>query len=98
MPQAARRHSDNWQRLPDDRPSAAQRGYDSKWQRARAAYLRKHPLCDHCRLFNGRDEVARHVDHIIPHRGDKKLFWDESNWEGLCVPHHNAKSAKEKKG
>jgi 5-methylcytosine-specific restriction protein A len=24
------------------------------------------------------------VDHIVPHRGDKKLFWDSSNWQALC--------------
>lgn len=36
------------------------------------------------------------VDHIIPHRGDKKLFWDERNWQGLCKKHHDRKTAKEK--
>ncbi|MFG1378079.1 HNH endonuclease [Xanthobacter autotrophicus] len=24
------------------------------------------------------------VDHIIPHRGDKALMWDRSNWQALC--------------
>ena len=23
---------------------------------------------------------AEVVDHIVPHRGDGKLFWDEGNW------------------
>ena len=23
------------------------------------------------------------VDHIRPHRGDKELFWDKSNWQGF---------------
>ncbi len=32
------------------------------------------------------------VDHIIPHRGDQKLFWDENNWQGLCEHHHNTKT------
>ena len=95
MPEAARRHSDRHGRLPDTRPGSTERGYGSKWQRARRAYLSKHPLCVLCKA-NGRDEEARHVDHIIPHRGDMKLFWDESNWMSLCVPHHNAKSVKER--
>jgi acyl-CoA synthetase (AMP-forming)/AMP-acid ligase II len=29
----------------DRRPSARARGYDSAWQKARATYLAKHPLC-----------------------------------------------------
>jgi hypothetical protein len=28
------------------------------------------------------------VDHRIPHRGDKQLFWDRDNWDPLCTPHH----------
>lgn len=24
------------------------------------------------------------VDHIIPHRGDQKLFWDTTNWQSAC--------------
>ena len=34
------------------------------------------------------------VDHIIPHRGDRKLFWDESNWQSLCERHHNEKTGR----
>jgi len=30
------------------------------------------------------------VDHIIPHQGDYALFWDVSNWQGLCYRHHNS--------
>jgi 5-methylcytosine-specific restriction endonuclease McrA len=30
------------------------------------------------------------VDHIIPHRGDDRLFWDRSNWQALCAHHHNS--------
>lgn len=32
-----------------DRPSAAKRGYNSKWQRISKQSLRKHPLCVKCR-------------------------------------------------
>ena len=32
------------------------------------------------------------VDHIKPHRGDLKLFWDRSNWQALCHRHHSMKT------
>jgi len=38
----------------------------------------------------GRFELATVVDHIIPHRGDLGLFWDEENWQSLCGTCHNS--------
>jgi 5-methylcytosine-specific restriction protein A len=38
---------------------------------------------------------ATDVDHIKPHRGDKKLFWDTSNWQALCHSHHSIKTNRE---
>ena len=39
------------------------------------------------------------VDHIIPHRGDSKLFWNRRNWQSLCNPHHvSAKQRDEARG
>lgn len=35
------------------------------------------------------------VDHIIPHRGDNKLFWDKSNWQSLCKRCHDKKTMTE---
>jgi 5-methylcytosine-specific restriction endonuclease McrA len=35
------------------------------------------------------------VDHIIPHKGDKALFWDEKNWQPLCKYCHDSIKAKE---
>ncbi|WP_420331895.1 hypothetical protein [Oceanicaulis alexandrii] len=29
------------------------------------------------------------VNHKIPHKGDKALFWDRDNWEPVCAPCHN---------
>ncbi len=40
---------------------------------------------------------ANVVDHITPHRGDKKLFWDENNWQALCKHHHDKKTMTEDK-
>jgi 5-methylcytosine-specific restriction protein A len=35
------------------------------------------------------------VDHVVPHRGDPVLFWEESNWQSQCQPCHDAKTARE---
>lgn len=79
------------------RGSASERGYSSAWQRARAAYLNSHPLCVRCAAL-GMDEEATVVDHIKPHRGDKVLFWDHDNWQALCKPCHDVKTAVEDGG
>lgn len=71
------------------RPSARQRGYDHRWEKARIAYLRAHPLCVMCKE-RGRIEVATVVDHIKPHKGNAGLFWDRDNWQALCKTHHDA--------
>ena len=83
-------HRKEWS--PDAlRGGASQRGYDTKWRRARKAYLRKDPLCIICRE-EGRLTPATVVDHIIPHRGDPGLFWDENNWQPLCKDCHDRKT------
>jgi len=76
------------------RPSAAARGYDGKWAKARRGWLLKHPFCSKCEA-EGKAEPATEVDHIKPHKGDRALFWDSSNWQGLCKSHHSSKTATE---
>ena len=75
------------------RPNANKRGYGSKWQKARDAYLAENPWCVQCAADDIR-EPATVVDHIDPHKGDMKLFWKRSNWQGLCNYHHNQKTVK----
>ena len=77
-----------------DRESSGKRGYNSRWQKARARYLRGHPLCVHCGK-KGQYVKATVVDHITPHRGDPVLFWDESNWQSLCKSCHDKKTFSE---
>ncbi|GED04426.1 hypothetical protein BAT02nite_40700 [Bacillus atrophaeus] len=60
------------------RESAAKRVYNGKWRQARLGYLSKHPFCVSC-MMEGRRVPATVVDHIKPHKGDMKLFWDSSN-------------------
>jgi 5-methylcytosine-specific restriction protein A len=82
--QAAKRGSNAWSHL-----------YQTpEWKRARLAFLRAHPLCASCAEV-GLVEPAREVDHKTPHRGDRALFWDRKNWQGLCKPCHSRKTAAE---
>lgn len=77
-----------------DKQTSSQRGYGYKWQKAREAYLAKHPLCVYCER-EGRVTAASVVDHIRPHRGDMKLFWECSNWQSLCATHHSKDKQRE---
>ena len=79
------------------RPSRSKRGYTRRWYRARAHFLAENPLCVEC-LKEDRTTAATVVDHIIPHKGDMRLFWDRSKWQSLCKPHHDAKTARETRG
>ena len=80
--------------LDRTRPSAARRGYGTRWRKARQAYLARHRWCVMCKAA-GRMEPATVVDHVVPHRGDQQLFWDEGNWAPACKPCHDAKTARE---
>jgi len=80
-------------RFDQHRPGARQRGYDSKWEKARAAFLAVNPRCAH----PGCNAAATVVDHKIPHCGDRKLFWQRSNWQPLCVHHHNSAKQREER-
>lgn len=98
-PQHARPTTDRRSRITQraydqQRGSASARGYGAKWRKARLAYLAHHPLCRPCQAA-GRVTVATIVDHIIPHKGDKRLFWDSSNWQPICQPCHDRKTWQE---
>lgn len=75
------------------RESSTKRGYDRRWRKARALFLKDNPLCLHCQE-EGVVELASVVDHIKPHKGDMKLFWDFNNWQPLCKKHHDIKTVK----
>lgn len=74
--------------LAKPRPSAASQGYGAKWRAAREAFLKAHPMCE----WGGCFDASTDVDHIIPHKGDKVLFWDRGNWQALCHSHHSRKT------
>lgn len=79
---------------PEFTRSASRRGYGSRWQKISKRYLKEHSLCTEC-LKQGRYTEATVVDHIVPHRGNQKLFWDKNNWQALCKPCHDKKTGTE---
>lgn len=74
------------------RPNARQRGYTREWERARKAFLITYPYCVMC------SAPAVLVDHKIPHKGDKRLFWDRTNWQPLCLNCHNSHKQRQERG
>ena len=103
MPTRPSKHHPAPRRPPTDklyearRGTASSRGYDSRWNKARLGFLRKHPLCAE-RERNGRVTAANEVDHIVPHLGDMAAFWVRENWQPLCKSCHSAKTARENRG
>jgi len=86
-------HKPAQQHLQDtQRGNANERGYTYRWHKVSRLYLQTHPLCAEC-LKEGHTTAASVVDHIIPHKGNQSLFWDESNWQSLCRLHHDQKTA-----
>ena len=79
---------------PEEIRSAYRRGYDARWRKASKAFLRANPLCVRCKA-EGKYVKATVVDHVIPHRGDERLFWDQSNWQALCKQCHDRKTRRE---
>ena len=63
-----------------------------RWAALRQQVWRANPLCVECAKA-GRVEPWTDLDHIVPHRGDLRLFWDVRNLQGLCASHHAAKTA-----
>ncbi len=82
------------------RGTAYQRGYGPRWQAASRGFLRAHPLCQCPECDEGRLRIlpSEVTDHIIPHRGDMKLFWDSKNWQAMSKVCHDKKTAREDGG
>jgi 5-methylcytosine-specific restriction enzyme A len=81
--------------LDQARGNSIERGYNARWRRVRLVFLREHPLCaDPFGDHEGRATPAECIDHIVAHKGDMKLFWDENNWQPLCLRCNSKKAAK----
>lgn len=70
---------------------------EKAWLDCRARQLAREPWCCIC-VSVGRYEVACEVDHIKPHRGDRRLFFDGANLQSMCKSCHSRKTAQEVAG
>jgi len=88
---------ENRRAVDANRDPTSRQLYDRRWNVARVLFLRKNPLCVECKK-TGRVVAANVVDHVEPHRGNYQKFWDQTKWQPMCKPHHDAKTAKEDGG
>lgn len=65
--------------------------HTARWLALRVRVLLEDPLCVVCAAA-GQDVAAAEVDHVVPHRGDLRLFWDRANLQGLCSACHSRKT------
>lgn len=72
-----------------ERGTQRDRGYTRRWEKARLAFLREHPLCLGCDAI-GQVKAAEIVDHVEPHKGDMIKFWNMEMWQSVCRWHHEA--------
>ena len=94
-------------RLADTRRgSSSARGYDVHWQRIRAQFLNRHPLCgdaidadvanrdgaSRCRI-EGRVTPAAVVDHIVPLSAGGTN--EHRNLRALCKRDHDARTMRD---
>ena len=66
----------------------------SRYRKLRRRFLAGAPLCVECKK-KGIVRAAEEMDHITPAAEAPHLFWNEDNWQGLCRPCHERKTASE---
>jgi 5-methylcytosine-specific restriction protein A len=97
MPLAPKIFQSPWKHKTKPKPSPETKErhklYDRQWRKQRVYFLQRHPLCVMCQS-EGRVNQATVVDHIEPHKGDERLFWDINNWQSLCKRHHDSDKRK----
>lgn len=64
-----------------------------RWRRMSKHQLMLCPLCVFCKRQD-RVTAATVTDHIIPHKGDRSLFFDTTNLQSLCKPCHDSDKAQ----
>ena len=69
----------------------------ARFQRSRAWFLKRNPICNECEKQN-KLTPATILHHITPHNGEYRLFWDQSNWQGLCNACHEDKHVQDRWG
>jgi 5-methylcytosine-specific restriction protein A len=78
------------------RGNAQERGYTARWQKVSKLFLQEHPLCEceDCKRI-GRLTTATVVHHIVPHKGNYNLFWNQDNWQAMSKKCHDKHTYKE---
>ncbi|WP_141304364.1 HNH endonuclease [Moorella sp. E306M] len=77
----------HYRRQNERRGTAAQRGYDARWQKVREMYLRQHPLCEMCER-EGRVTPATMVHHKQPIRHGGEVL-NMENLMAVCRACHD---------
>jgi 5-methylcytosine-specific restriction protein A len=68
-----------------------------RWRQRARGQLMLEPLCRICEI-KGKVTAASIADHITPHRGDPRLFW-EGKLQSLCPACHSGlKRQTERRG
>lgn len=66
----------------------------ARWQKLRRKILKRdHYLCQKTGvLVTGKypEPDSAVIDHIEPHRGDERLFWDEANLQVVSKAYHDS--------
>jgi 5-methylcytosine-specific restriction protein A len=81
-------------------PDATVRGWykSARWQALRLMVLERDLYT--CRqtgvLLVGKHPAPNSpvVDHVVPHRGDERLFWDVSNLQAVSKAYHDSDKRK----
>ena len=84
--------------MDKDSQYVSQRGnlYNRKrWAVRRKQQLMEHPLCVMCEHL-GKYTPATVADHIVPHRGDYRLFF-EGELQSLCKVHHDSSKQRQER-
>ena len=69
----------------------------ARWLRLVEHQRRVEPFCRFCKA-NGVITAMEVADHIVPHRNDLTLFWDNNNVQSLCRTHHASDKQREEVG
>lgn len=77
------------------RGTAAERGYGSRWAKARLGFLLEHPICDEPNC--GRPATDVHHEPEVTGPNDPG-FWDIDRWRAKCHSHHSKITATKSGG
>lgn len=75
------------------RGTKQERGYGDAWPKLRSTKLASDPLCEDCKDV-GRVKLASQVHHIRKIADAPALRLALENLRSLCVPCHNARTAR----